>query len=159
MFSFTNYSKIYLQPKSLYDHEKNRRFEIISNLLLNQQPHSILDLGCGYKQIYLYKIDNSNLHLTDIDLNIVFNDLNHYSKKKNINIKKNLFDFSKSIENQIKTFGNIFNSCNCSFASAAISLSRRNNLMSGCLRITPVDEHGASNKMRSYSSPSHHSLL
>ena len=95
-----DYNNIYL--RSLIKKYSFKNFNYI-------KQGNILDLGCGYRQIYLNKIENSDLHLTDIDLNIVFNDLNYYSKKKNINIKKNLFDFSKSIKNQIKTFGNIFN--------------------------------------------------
>ena len=95
-----SFNNIYL--KSLI---KKYRFENYNYI----KQGNILDLGCGYKQPYLNKINNSNLYLTDIDLNIVFQDLNFSCKSKNLTIKKNLFDFSNSIQNQTKKLGNIYN--------------------------------------------------
>ena len=43
----------------------------------------------------------------------------------------------------------------CVLLTACISASVRNNLMSGCRRITPVAEQGASSRIRSKGTPSH----
>lgn len=41
------YTQNYLNPKSLFGLEKQRRLKILRNYLRNQQPTSVLDLGCG----------------------------------------------------------------------------------------------------------------
>ena len=46
-FGASDYHKIYLNPKSLYDYEKLRRAEITLNYLSKQKARNILDLGCG----------------------------------------------------------------------------------------------------------------
>src|SRR3990167_5965784 len=48
------------------------------------------------------------------------------------------------------------NNRHCCCTAAEISLSRRNNFISGWRRITPLPEQGASNRILSNNSPSHH---